>query len=62
MGSLITLGVGRMEIDWGKNHSFRNHSALFTEEDITKIPYYYVTEAGEVYIEEREGLSRKLFQ
>lgn len=61
MGSLITLGVGRMEIDWGKNHSFRNHSALFTEEDITKIPYYYVTEAGEVYIEEREGLSRKLF-
>lgn len=25
MGSMITLGIGRMEIDWGKNNSFRDH-------------------------------------
>ncbi|WP_435010636.1 HEPN/Toprim-associated domain-containing protein [Tundrisphaera lichenicola] len=29
MGSLITLSVGRMEVDWGKNDLFVNHSKLF---------------------------------
>ena len=29
MGSMITLGIGKMEIDWGKNNIFNNHSCLF---------------------------------
>lgn len=29
MGSMITLGIGRMEIDWGKNSSYIDYSALF---------------------------------
>ncbi|SIO67769.1 hypothetical protein SAMN05444166_8443 [Singulisphaera sp. GP187] len=29
MGSLITLSVGRLEVDWGKNNFFINHSRLF---------------------------------
>ena len=33
MGSLVTLGVGRLEVDWGKNNFFRNHSALFLREE-----------------------------
>lgn len=60
MGSLISLGVGEMEIDWGKNNIFRNHSALFKIEDVTKIPYYYVNDSGKIVMELKDGYSRKL--
>ena len=60
MGTLISLGVGKMEIDWGKNSFFRDHSELFRPEDIKTIPYYYAGENGDIIIEEKEGLSRKL--
>ena len=33
-GSMISLGVGTMEIDWGKNSYFKDHSALFKPEDV----------------------------
>jgi len=56
MGSLITLGVGKLEIDWGKNHFFNDHSCLFLPEDIKKIAYYYADNA----IENKKGLSRAL--
>ena len=29
MGSMITLRIGKMELDWGKNNMFNNHSCLF---------------------------------
>ena len=61
MGSMITLGIGRMELDWGKNNSYRDHSALFQNSDIKDIPYYYVDmHTGEPIIEKKEGYSRKL--
>lgn len=61
MGSMITLGIGRMEIDWGKNNSFRNHSILFRTSDVKFIPYYYVDmDSGEPIIEMKEGYARKL--
>lgn len=60
MGSMISLGVGRMEIDWGKNNVFNDHSSLFKPEDVTLIPYYYVDDDGRPIIEEKEGLSRNL--
>lgn len=71
MGSMIHLAVGRLEIDWGKNHGFRDHSALFQgEQDIADVPYYYAgKEDGtdfegepkwEPLIEHKEGLSKPL--
>lgn len=61
MGSMITLGIGRMELDWGKNSSYADHSALFTLSDIKPIPYYYVSmDSDDVKIEMKEGYSRKM--
>ena len=31
-GSMISLGVGTMEIDWERNSYFKDHSALFKPE------------------------------
>jgi hypothetical protein len=56
VGSMISLGVGRFEIDWGKNNGFVDHSGLFQPGDLTKIPYYY----AEGHVEMREGLSKPL--
>jgi hypothetical protein len=33
MGSMISLAVGRLEVDWGKNNGFVDHSALFQVDD-----------------------------
>lgn len=33
MGSIITLGIKKMDIDWGKNNYFNNHSILFQKND-----------------------------
>lgn len=56
MGSMITLGIDKFEIDWGKNHSFSDHSALFLPSDVDLIPYYY----ADGIVEQKEGLARKL--
>ncbi len=67
MGSMISLSVGRLEIAWGKNHSFPDFSSLFQESDIKNVPYYYAGaeipdreyEWG-VITEYKEGLSKPL--
>lgn len=41
MGSYISLGVGELELDWGKNFGFRDYSKLFLSTDKKSIPYYY---------------------
>ena len=41
MGSMIHRTLGRIELDWGKNEGFQDHSALFRPGDLTTIPYYY---------------------
>ena len=51
MGSMIHLAVGRLEIDWGKNDGFTDHSPLFQPTDLAQVPYYYVKEDGETYID-----------
>lgn len=56
MGSMITLGIGKMELDWGKNNIFNNHSCLFQKEDIKMVPYYYSDDD----IEYRKGLSKNI--
>lgn len=74
MGSMIHLSVGRLEIDWGKNSGFTDHSALFQPGDLAQVPYYYVKEDGGTYTdtagEERyeleavykDGMSKPLWQ
>ncbi|MEZ5347352.1 MAG: HEPN/Toprim-associated domain-containing protein, partial [Pyrinomonadaceae bacterium] len=56
MGSMITLGIDKFEIDWGKNEFFRNHSQLFSESDKKDIPYYY----ADNIVNNQPGFSRKL--
>lgn len=63
---MICLGVGKMEIDWGKNSFISDHSALFKPDDIHDVPYFYADEEPEsdnhhVIIEYKEGLSRSLY-
>lgn len=66
MGSMINLAVGRLEIEWGKNNGFSDHSMLFQgEADVAEVPYYYAGEElengeYEVIVEYKEGLSRPL--
>jgi len=68
---MIHLAVGQLEIDWGKNQGFRDHSALFQgERDVTDVPYYCAGgEDGTDFegekkwkpvIEHKEGLSKPL--
>lgn len=44
MGSMIHLAVGHLEVDWGKNLYFTDHSQLFQSGDLAQVPYYYVDE------------------
>ncbi|RWM06388.1 HEPN/Toprim-associated domain-containing protein [Mesorhizobium sp.] len=75
MGSMIYLAVGRLEIEWGKNRGFNDHSALFqAESDVANVPYYYVGDEEEddavfeddirykPIVEFKEGLSKPLSQ
>jgi len=54
MGSMISLAVGRLEVDWGRNNGFVDHSPLFQSGDVTDVPYYY---AGN---EIRGGTARRI--
>lgn len=68
MGSMIHLAVGRLEIDWGKNSGFTDHSALFQRTDLAEVPYYYVDESNpenedgsyNLVTEYKEGMSKRL--
>ena len=48
MGSMIHLSVGRLEIDWGKNNGFRDHSVLFQRGDLAQVPYWYVDQESPI--------------
>jgi hypothetical protein len=66
---MIQLSVGNLEIDWGKNRGFTDHSAFFQTADVALVPYYYggsdyVGANGEkswkISVEHKEGLSKPL--
>jgi hypothetical protein len=68
---MIHLAVGNLEIDWGKNHGFSDHSALFQAGDLTMVPYQYADNSSEradsegrrrwdLVTELKEGLSSPL--
>ena len=56
MGTMITLGVGKLEINWGKNDIFENFCDLFQPEDWKDIKYYYADDVVEI----KKGYSRNL--
>lgn len=56
MGSIISLSLGALELDWGKNSFFRNHSALFKPNDVQPAPYYY----ADGVIEDKPAFVRRL--
>lgn len=56
MGTMITLGIGKLEICWGKNDYFENFCDLFQPCDWKDINYYYADNEVEV----KKGYSRRL--
>ncbi len=66
MGTMIHLAVGRLEVDWGKNNGFNDHSALFQAEiDVSSVPYHYAGDdrpdgSYEIVTEFKEGLTKPL--
>jgi len=60
MGTLLSLGIGNMELDWGKYNVYTDFSMLFQAEDYVEIPYIYQDEEGKNKIVMKEGFSKKL--
>jgi hypothetical protein len=56
VGSFITLGIERLEVDWAKNCLSRNHSRLFLPSDVKNVTYYYADEVTE----QKPGYARSL--
>jgi HEPN superfamily Toprim-like protein len=58
MGTMISLALGRLEVDWGKNNFFSDHGALFQDSDIKPVASYYANEDwpdGDPIVEMNEG-------
>ena len=60
MGSIISLSVGQIDIDFGKNEYFQNHAHLFQPGDRSINEYDYVNDDGTPHIEVQEALRRPL--
>src|SRR5258708_30154716 len=60
MGSMIHLALSNLEVDWGKNSGFTDHSLLFRPSDAKPISYHYVDDDGSPIVEMKEGYSRPL--
>ena len=56
MGSMITLGIEKLDIAWGKNNVFESFSDLFQVDDLKDIKYYY----ADKMVKTKKGYSRKL--
>lgn len=56
IGSFITLGIERLEVDWAKNSFGQNHSRLFLPSDLKDVTYYYADDVTE----QKPGYSRDL--
>ncbi len=60
MGSVASLGIEKMELDWGKNNYFSDHSSLFQNGDLKEAPYYYVDDDGKPITITKRAYSKKL--
>ena len=66
---MIHLSVGNLDIDWGKNRGFTDHSPIYQPEDVTKVPSWYVKDhenakddSWTLYAEYNEGYSSPLWK
>lgn len=50
MDTTVRLSVGRLEVDWGRNFGYADHSQLFQTGDFGEVPYYHAK--GEVSFKE----------
>src|SRR5258708_18801920 len=57
MGSIITLNIGNLQVDWAKNWRGADHSVLFQSSDLKRVPYPYVTDNHEPVVETKEAFS-----
>jgi hypothetical protein len=57
---MISLSVGSIDIDWGKNEFFENHAHLFQPGDERENGYYYVAKDGSPVVEVKRCLGRPL--
>lgn len=61
MESLILLGIENLELDWGKQLIWKNHSKLFCKSDIKPANYYYSDYDNDSYrTEKKPAYVRKL--
>ena len=63
MGTMISLALGRLEVDWGKNSRFTDHGSLFQSTDLKKVPSYFAGDDWpdeEPTIEMCEGFGKPL--
>jgi hypothetical protein len=63
MGSFISLGVGHLEVDWGKNSFLRDHSKLYLRTDLADALYYYADNYRErkpAYVRTLSSVVRRL--
>jgi hypothetical protein len=63
MGTMISLAVGRLAVDWGKNNFFSDHGTLFQTTDLKRVPSYYASDVwpdGEPIVEMNEGFGKPL--
>jgi hypothetical protein len=56
MGSVITLGIEQLDVDWAKNCLGQNHSWLFLPYDLKEVTYYY----AENYREQKPAFARRV--
>jgi hypothetical protein len=55
VGTEISLRIGKLDIDWGRNEEIRNHSAIFLPADRKMAKYFYADS-----FDIKPALSRKL--
>lgn len=61
MENIITLGINKFEIDWGKNHQINDYSEIFSKESSRKeIEYHYIKDNLKKEIVTKIGASQKL--
>ncbi len=61
MGSIITLGIKKFEIDWGKIFPLIIIQNCIQKNDFeSKAKYYYVSDEDNLIVEEKVGASSKL--
>ena len=61
MENIISLGINKFEIDWGKNHQINDYSEIFSKGSSRKeIEYYYINDNLEKEIVTKIGASQKL--